>query len=106
MRAILSRNCTRWLNEDDRKSIKSQFKVASDLWSQEMQGAAGFPTAPQLCPGGGDGCRSWSWKGGDGQLTRPSPWFEPPAGATDAGGTSHSVQALPSRMATNFVPSP
>jgi hypothetical protein len=28
-------------------------------------------------------------RAGDGQLIRPSPWFGPPAGATDAGGTPH-----------------
>ena len=35
----------------------------------------------------------------------PVPWFEPPAGATDAGGTPHSVPTRPGRNATNFVPS-
>src|SRR6476660_6548483 len=44
-------------------------------------------------------------EGVDGQLTRPSPWFVPPAGATDAGCTPHSGQARPSLNATNRVPS-
>ena len=63
------------------------------------------PPLDQPRPGGGDGSRAGGI-GGDGQLTRPSPWFVPPAGATDAGGTPHSGQARPSRNATNFVPSP
>ncbi|MEA2970553.1 MAG: hypothetical protein QOE78_3814, partial [Alphaproteobacteria bacterium] len=28
---------------------------------------------------------------GWGRTEGPSPWFEPPAGATDAGGAPHSV---------------
>ena len=35
----------------------------------------------------------------------PAPWYEPPAGATYAGDTPHSVSCEPIRNATNFVPS-
>src|SRR5204862_3660564 len=44
-------------------------------------------------------------KRGDGSHT-PVPGFEPPAGATDAGGTHHWHQARPSLSARNLVPSP
>src|SRR6476660_513702 len=46
------------------------------------------PPLDQLRTGGGDECRSGveGW----GRALRPSPWFEPPSGATDAGGASHS----------------
>jgi hypothetical protein len=35
-----------------------------------------------------DFCHLTIWKNSGGRKS-PSPWFEPPAGATDAGGTSH-----------------
>src|SRR5262245_33963921 len=63
------------------------------------------PPLNQLRTGGGDGCRDEVRWDGDGRRARPL-WFEPPAGATDAGGAPHFGQALPSRSATNFVASP
>jgi hypothetical protein len=72
----------------------------------KQQGVASLSPPPLDLPfpGGGDVCRASARFGGTGQ--RPVPGFEPPAGATNAGGTPHSVQALPSRSATNLIPSP
>src|SRR5215469_8577997 len=53
------------------------------------------PPLDQLRTGGGDGCRNGV--DGWGRAFRPSPWFEPPAGATDAGGASHSRLGLAER---------
>src|SRR5947199_2404511 len=64
------------------------------------------PTGPRLTPSRRGRRRPGGGIGGDGQLARPSPWFVPPAGATDAGRTPHSNQARLSLKATNFVPSP
>src|SRR5580693_5080022 len=89
---------------------------ARPLRPPNTRGAVGLTPPPLdlLLPGGGDGCRVKARLGGD--RSRPVPWFGPPAGATDASGTSHFVQALcrssliaqalPSRTATNLVPSP
>src|ERR1700730_6674430 len=41
--------------------------------------------------GGGDGCRN-EVRPGWGRAFGPSPWFEPPAGATDAGGAPHLLR--------------
>src|SRR5260370_4912728 len=73
----------------------------------EKCGGGGLDPPPlnHLRTGGGDGCRDEVRWDGDGRRARPL-WFEPPAGATDAGGGPHFDQALPSRSATNFVASP
>src|SRR5260221_7923846 len=63
------------------------------------------PPLNHLRAGGGDGCGEEVRWDGEGRRARPL-WFEPPAGATDAGGAPHFDQALPSRSATNFVASP
>src|SRR5215831_7996628 len=49
------------------------------------------PPLNQLRTGGGDGCRDEVRREGDGRRARP-PWFEPPAGATDADGAPHSLR--------------
>src|SRR6516165_8377855 len=49
------------------------------------------PPLNQLRTGGGDGCRD-EVRRGWGRAPGPSPWFEPPAGATDADGAPHSVK--------------
>ena len=73
--------------------------------ARNVRGVARLTRHPldQLHPGGGDGCRERSWYR-RGRALRPAPRVRPPAGATDAGGSPHSCQALPSGSATKRVP--
>src|SRR5215472_3229739 len=61
---------------------------------------------PSTCPFPAGATFAGSVQGCVGTGARPVPWFGPPAGATFADGTPHSVHALPSRKATYLVPSP
>src|SRR5262249_21760034 len=56
-------------------------------------------------PGGGDGCRNEirpEW----GRAIGPSPWFEPPAGATDAGGAPHLLRLCRRAVRRTWSPRP